>query len=91
MRRSLVYVLAATAVLLVSSVALAGDLFSLDMKYAGPEVAYPVEITVEVHKGKTPANLKGTSTGDFDGATFMPTVVMRMRTSWPASFNEEAR
>jgi len=72
MRRSLVYVFVAAAVLLVSSVALAGDLFSLDMKYAGPEVAYPVEITIEVHKGKEPANLKGTSTGDFDGTTFTP-------------------
>ncbi len=67
MRRSLVFVLVAAAVALTTTVAYAGDLYSLDMKLCMPApAAYPVNITIEVHKDQ-PGNLKGTTTATFDG------------------------
>jgi hypothetical protein len=67
MRRSLVYVFVA-GILMVSAAAMAADLYSMDMELCLPAPdSYPVSIQIDMHKGKEPANLKGTTSADFDG------------------------
>jgi hypothetical protein len=62
-----VYVFVA-GILMVSAAAMAADLYSMDMELCLPAPdSYPVSIQIDMHKGKEPANLKGTTSADFDG------------------------
>jgi hypothetical protein len=69
MRRSLVSVLA-LSILLVAAVAMAADLYSLDMRFCAPDPGGNPDLMIEVYKGKTPDNLKGTATATWNGASY---------------------